>query len=133
MKRILLCLLLTLPLSAQSTLPAYRIAVIGLVHSHVWGHLRTMVEGKTATLVGLAEPNQELVAEAKKSGVPENLIFSDYRQMLDKVKPDIVWAFVENNRHLEIARRRSAKDQPDLRKAARQHVSGCERDPGFGC
>ena len=104
MKRILLFLLLSLPLSAQSGAPEYRIAVIGLVHSHVWGHLHTMVEGKTATLVGLAEPNQELVAEAKKAGVPESLIFSDYQQMLDKVKPDIVWAFVENNRHLEIAR-----------------------------
>lgn len=104
MKYILLLLLLTPLLSAQSDSPQYRIAVIGLVHSHVWGHLNTMLEGKTATLVGMAEPNQELVTEAKKSGVPENLIFSDYQQMLDKVKPDIIWAFVENNRHLEIAR-----------------------------
>jgi predicted dehydrogenase len=28
--------------------------------------------------------------------------YDDYRKMLDEVKPDIVWAFVENNRHLEI-------------------------------
>ncbi len=104
MKRILFFLLLTLRLAAQSNPPQYRIAVIGLVHSHVWGHLHTMVEGKTALLVGLAEPNAELVAEAKKAGVRDDIIFSDYQQMLNKVKPDIVWAFVENNRHLEIAR-----------------------------
>ena len=28
--------------------------------------------------------------------------FSDYKKLLDEVKPDIVWAFVENNRHREI-------------------------------
>ena len=100
MSKILLALLLSaLPLAAQD----YKIAVVGLVHSHVWGHLKTMVDGKQATLVGVAETNQDLVAEAKKAGVADNLIFADYKQMLDKVKPDIVWAFVENNRHLEIA------------------------------
>lgn len=100
MKRIWLLLLLTLPASAQD----YKIAVIGLVHAHVWGHLHTMVDGKTAKLAGVAEPNPELVAEAKKAGVPPELIFSDYKEMLEKTKPDIVWAFVENNRHLEIAK-----------------------------
>jgi predicted dehydrogenase len=56
-----------------------------------------------ARLVAIAEPNPALVAEAKKSapGVP---IYDDYRKMLDEVKPDIVWAFVENNRHLEIVK-----------------------------
>lgn len=81
----------------------YKIAVVGLVHAHVWGHLRTMIEGKSARLVGVAEPNPELVAEAKKLGVADTLFFPDYRKMLDETKPDIVWAFVENNRHLEIA------------------------------
>jgi predicted dehydrogenase len=100
MKRLLTLLLLALPLSAQD----YKIAVIGLVHSHVWGHLRTMVEGKTAKLVGVSEPNPELVAEAKKAGVADALFFSDYSKMLEETKPDIVWAFVENNRHLEIAK-----------------------------
>jgi len=63
-----------------------------------------MVDGKTAQLVGVAEPNPELIAEAKKAGVGDNIVFSDYTKMLDQMKPDIVWAFVENNRHLEIAK-----------------------------
>jgi predicted dehydrogenase len=83
--------------------PTYKIAVVGLVHSHVWGHLHTMVEGKSAKLVGVSEANAELVAEAKKAGVADDLFFPDYLKMLDETKPDIVWAFVENNRHLEIA------------------------------
>ncbi len=80
----------------------YKIAVVGLVHSHVWGHLRDMVKNDPAQLVGVAEPVQELVEEARKAGVAANLIFADYKKMLDQTKPDIVWAFVENNRHLEI-------------------------------
>lgn len=93
-------LCLALPESAQQ----YKIAVIGLVHSHVWGHLNTMVKNDPAKLVGVAEPIQELVAEAKKAGVAGDLIYADYNKMLDETKPDIVWAFVENNRHLEIVK-----------------------------
>jgi predicted dehydrogenase len=85
-------------LAAQET----RIAVIGLVHSHVWGHLGRMIKGEPATLAGIAEPNPELAAEARKMGAADALIFSDYKKMLDQTKPQIVWAFVENNRHLEI-------------------------------
>ncbi len=95
--------LLCSPMTARES-GKYKIAVVGLVHAHVWGHLATMIEGKAATLAGVSEPNPELVAEAKKAGVPDHLFFPDYRKMLDEAKPDIVWAFVENNRHLEIAK-----------------------------
>jgi predicted dehydrogenase len=91
-------LLAALPLAAQE----YKMAVIGLVHSHVWGHLKTMAAGTEAKLVGIAETNSELVAEAKKRGAEAVPIFSDYKKMLDETKPTFVWAFVENNRHLEI-------------------------------
>jgi predicted dehydrogenase len=100
MKQLLFLLFALLaPLSAQQ----YKIAVIGLVHGHAWGHLPTMVKSDAVKLVGIAEHNPDLVAEAKKvaPGVP---IFDDYIKMLDEVKPDIVWTFVENNRHLEIAK-----------------------------
>jgi predicted dehydrogenase len=62
-----------------------------------------MIKGDAAKLVGIAEPNPELVAEARKMGAADALIFSDYKKMLDQTKPRIVWAFVENNRHMEIA------------------------------
>ena len=90
--------LLSLPLAAQE----YKMAVIGLVHSHVWGHMRTMLDGKQVKLAGIAESNPELVAEAKKRGAAGVDFYDDYKAMLDKTKPAFVWAFVENNRHLEI-------------------------------
>jgi len=88
----------SLPLAAQE----YKIAVAGLVHSHVWGHLGRMAKGGAARLVAVAEANPELVAEGKKLTGPEVPYFDDYRKMLAEAKPDIVWAFVENNRHLEV-------------------------------
>ena len=98
MKRIAALLLITLPVCAQD----YKIAIIGMVHSHVWGHFKPMLDGKDARLAGIAETTPELVGEAKKRGAEDSMFFSDYKKMLDQKKPDIVWAFVENNRHLEI-------------------------------
>ena len=98
---IILSLSLALPLAAAEP---PRIAVIGLLHSHVWSQLPNMVRGDVVKLVGVAEDHPELIAEAKKAGVADNLFFSDYNKMLDETKPDFVWAFVENNRHLEIVK-----------------------------
>lgn len=89
----------SVPASAQGP---YKMAVIGLVHSHVWGHLGDMMKSRDVTLAGVAEPNHALLDEAKKAGVPDELLLSDYRRLIETKKPDLVWAFVENNRHLEI-------------------------------
>jgi predicted dehydrogenase len=96
--KLILALLLVLPASAQQ----YKMAVVGLVHSHVWGHLQTMLKGEKVQLVGIAEKNPELVAEAKKRGATSVAFYDDYKKMLDETKPTFIWAFVENNRHLEI-------------------------------
>jgi predicted dehydrogenase len=61
-----------------------------------------MVEGKPAKLAGVAETEPSLIAEAQKRGVPASLISADWKRMIDDRKPEIVWAFVENNRHREI-------------------------------
>jgi len=87
------------PLAAQQQ---YKMAVIGLVHAHVWGHLGSMLKGEHARLAGIVETIPDLVAEANKRGATGVPFFNDYRKMLDDAKPDFVWAFVENNRHLEI-------------------------------
>lgn len=80
----------------------YRMAVIGLVHGHVWGHLSSILKNPDIKFTGVAEPNPALRDEARKEGVPDNLISTDYRKLIDSTHPDLVWAFVENNRHLEI-------------------------------
>lgn len=97
MRSLLLCALFTLPAFAQET-----IAVVGLVHSHVWGHLGKMIKGEPAKLIGIAETNADLIAEAKKAGATDDLFSTDYRKMLAEKKPAMVWAFVPNDQHLQI-------------------------------
>ena len=67
MFRLVVMLLLT------STLPVFAagestIAVIGLLHSHVWGHLEQMIAASLPRLVGIAETNTDLIDEARKMG-----------------------------------------------------------------
>ena len=93
-----LLFVLSLPAAAQP----YKMAVIGLVHSHVWGHLPRMAKSSEVKLVGIAESIPDLVAEAKKVVGETVPIYSDYKKMLDEAKPDLVWSFVANNQHLEI-------------------------------
>lgn len=73
-----------------------------MVHSHVWGQFDKMVKGQPAELVGVAETEPLLIDEAVKRGLSRELVFADYRKLIDEKKPLVVWAFVENNRHLEI-------------------------------
>ncbi|MCL5744444.1 MAG: Gfo/Idh/MocA family oxidoreductase, partial [Acidobacteria bacterium] len=67
-----------------------------------WVHLEGMVKASPARLVAIAETEPELVAEARKLTSPEVRYYTDYKKMLDEVKPTMVWAFVENNRHHEV-------------------------------
>ncbi len=97
---LLLPLLAVAPLAAQE----YKMAVIGLVHSHVWGHLPSIVKNHDVKLVGIAETNPDLIGEAKKIAGDNVAIFSDYKKMLDETKPDLVWSFVPNNQHIDIVR-----------------------------
>lgn len=101
MKRLLF---LTLSVTACAAAQEAKIAVIGLQHSHVWGHLPKMITGTPAKLVGISETNPALIAEAKGLGAADSLIFSDDARMLDEAKPDIVWAFTPNNDHLRIVK-----------------------------
>ena len=101
MKRLFILIISWMTLAAAQDA---KIAVIGLQHSHVWGHLPKMIEGKPARLVGIAETNPALIAEAVKMGATQALVFGDAAKMLDQAKPDIVWAFTPNNDHLRIVK-----------------------------
>jgi predicted dehydrogenase len=96
--RSLFLLALALPLAAQQE----TIALIGLRHSHTWGHLENLAKGGAARLVAISETEPELVSEAKKITSPDVRYYTDTAKLLDEVKPTMVWSFVENNRHHEV-------------------------------
>ncbi len=113
MRRIvaLLCFL-TLPVAAQE----YKIAVVSMLHAHVWLHLDTMLKGDKVKLVGISETLPDLIQRAEREdvipqtqgvtrpGVPASLIFADWKKMIDQTKPDIVWAFTPTNEHVDVVR-----------------------------
>jgi predicted dehydrogenase len=101
-KRLLPVLLTVAALPALAQ--PYKVAIVGLVHAHYGSYLPRILKNPDVKLVGIAETIPDLVAEAKQMGAASVPFFDDYRKMLDQTKPDIVWAFVENSRHLEIAK-----------------------------
>lgn len=113
MKRVLAIFCVLIPaLAAQE----YKIAVVSMLHAHVWLHLGTMLKGDKVKLVGISETEADLIARAKREdvipqtqnvtrpGVPESMIFSDWKKMIDETKPDIVWAFTPTNGHVDVVR-----------------------------
>lgn len=94
----------------------YKIAVVSLLHAHVWLHLGTMLKGDKVKLVGVSETRPELIARATREdvipqtqnitrpGVAPSLIYDDWKKMIDEAKPDIVWAFTPTNQHVEVVR-----------------------------
>ncbi len=83
--------------------PKFRLGIIGLLHSHAWGNLRAIAKMPDVEIVGIAESAEMLRNEAEKY-VPDVKFYNNYNVMLEETKPEAVWAFVENNRHLEIVK-----------------------------
>ncbi|MCH6255088.1 Gfo/Idh/MocA family oxidoreductase [Puniceicoccaceae bacterium K14] len=74
-------------------------AVIGLGMGKF--HAQSFLENEDAEIVGLADVNPDLLAETGKRFEVEAL-FSDYREMLDSVKPDLVTVALPNFLHEEV-------------------------------
>ena len=91
--------------------PKTRCAIIGLDHDHVWGRMETIVKNPDAELVAIADTHPELVEKAKSRVPPTVKFFSNYTEMLDQMKPDVVIVTTANHLHLAI-----------LRACARRHI-----------
>lgn len=93
---------LSLSVREARAIEQYKIALIGLRQPVFGRHLAHVLKdpGVPVKLVGIAETVPELVAEARRRGATDIPIYADYTRMLDEVKPDIVFGFLENNRHL---------------------------------
>ncbi len=74
---------------------------MGLSHGHSsW--VFTRGDKKDIELVGIFEPNEELVVHfTKKFGLDKSIFYSDASKMLDNVKPDAVLAFGSVYDHLQ--------------------------------
>ncbi|QIP11234.1 Gfo/Idh/MocA family oxidoreductase [Spirosoma aureum] len=98
-----LLLLASLITSGRAQTPL-KLAIAGLSHGHV-GWIFNRPDKKDVELVGIYEPNQELVDRfIKRYNLDKKLFFSDLTKMLDQTKPEAVSAFGAISDHITIVR-----------------------------
>lgn len=99
MRVLLILILLGQQSSAQEPI---RVAVIGLVHTHVHWILGREDRGDIE-IVGIVEPNKELAEEyAKQHGYKMDIVYATMEEMVEKTKPEAVFAFNTIFDHLKV-------------------------------
>ncbi len=79
-----------------------RVAVVGLVHTHVHWILGREKRGDIE-IVGIAEPNRQLAEQySKQHGYNMNIVYSSMEEMIEKTKPEAVLAFNTIYDHLKV-------------------------------
>jgi len=85
--------------SAQ-TAGALRVGIVGLVHGHVHGFLEQSRHNPEIEIVGIAEPDRQLLAQAAvKYGFPQSQLFTDLEDMIAKVHPQAVLVYTNTFDH----------------------------------
>lgn len=73
---------------------AWKIGVLGLIHDHVWPHLRELA-GRDDVTLSVADPNSPLRDKARDMhGVERD--YADYADLLERERPDAVLIFTDN-------------------------------------
>jgi glucose-fructose oxidoreductase len=72
-------------------MPRWKIAGVNFDHFHMGDLLRMAFEHPEAEIVGVADENPQRMADAVRNfNIPADRVFTDYRQCLEKTRPDIV-------------------------------------------
>lgn len=91
--------------------PPLRVAIVGLVHGHVYGFLNQSRHSPEIEIVGIAEPDKQLLTQAAaRYGFDQALQFTDFEEMLRKTHPQAVLVYTntyDHRRVVEICARHS--------------------------
>src|SRR5579863_5599282 len=88
--------------TAQAHAPL-RVGIVGLVHGHVHGFLQQSLHSPEITIVGVAEPDQQLLAQsAARYGFAPGLLFTDLEEMLQKAHPQAVLVYTNTYDHRRV-------------------------------
>jgi predicted dehydrogenase len=114
-----------------------RVVIVGLVHDHALGLFHPLMKNKNVELVGIAEPDQKLVAKyTAQFHLDSKLFYADTNRMLDQLHPDVALVYTDIQDHrkvIEAAAQRgissmvekplttNVADAIAIRKAARQY------------
>jgi len=80
-----------------------RVAIAGLVHGHVGGFLNQSLHRSDIQIVGIAEPDQNVMAQYQsKYGFDGSLLFTDLEEMLQKTHPQAVLVYTNTFDHRRV-------------------------------
>lgn len=79
-----------------------KVGVAGLNHDHAYGLMEQYKNGEVS-IIGIAEPNKELVERYKtRYHLPDSIFFNSVTEMLNHIKPDAVLAYNAIADHLSV-------------------------------
>ena len=83
--------------------PPLRVGIVGLVHGHVHGFLEQSRNRSTIEIVGIAEPDRQLLSQAAGGyGFGQELLFTDLEDMLAKGRPQAVLVYTNTYDHRRV-------------------------------
>ncbi len=83
--------------------PPLRIAIAGLVHGHVRGHMNAMVKRTDVQLVGVYEPDAALRdGFAVRHGIEATRMFADLDRLITTTKPQALVVYTNTFDHLAV-------------------------------
>jgi predicted dehydrogenase len=85
------------------TKPPLRVGIVGLVHGHVHGFLQQSLHSPEIDIVGIAEPDRQLLAQSAATyGFRSELLFTDLEEMLVKAHPQAVLVYTNTYDHRRV-------------------------------
>ena len=98
----LACLFLTAISSAQSHAPL-RVGIAGMVHGHVHGFLGQYRHSPEIAIVGVAEPDPQLLAKAgARYGFDQGQLFTSLEEMIARTHPQAVLVYTNTFDHRRV-------------------------------
>ncbi len=92
--------------SAQAgapTRPPLRVGIVGLVHGHVHGFLAQYRHSPEIDIVGIAEPDQQLLSKAgARYGFDRSLLFTSLEEMIARTHPQAVLVYTNTFDHRRV-------------------------------
>jgi predicted dehydrogenase len=89
--------------SDAQTHPSLRVGIVGLVHGHVHGFLEHYRHSPEIEIVGVAEPDRQLLtAAAAKYGFDQALLFTNLEEMIAKAHPQAVLVYTSTFDHRRV-------------------------------
>src|SRR5579871_1980766 len=80
-----------------------RVGIVGLVHGHVHGFLEESRKSPEIEIVGVAEPNGQLLSQAaSKYGFTQAVLFANLENMIAKTHPQVLLVYTNTFDHRQV-------------------------------